>query len=286
MPAIGHYVVGLFDLLGQSAELASFASLPGKDSDEAGYREKILAVLKKLRTFRETFVAFFDGHSKPRTEGLTDLLTPEQRKQLDDWRGPEVQLMQFSDTVIAFVPVFIGEDQFSIHGLSAMLAAAASTTLLQHGEGVPVRGAIEIGVATDFAEKEVYGPALAEAYRLESTCAEWPRIVVGPVAVQFIQECEGKEVKSIAGKMNQRMARICKSLLMMDVDGMAIVDYLGEGFLAQMVKSDINRESFERGLRFAQEQHRRFREQANRKLAIRYDRMAQYYEGRADLWKA
>ena len=285
MPEVGHYVVGLFDLMGQSTELEGLRRLPAGDNERAVYTEKVTAVLKKVREFRNVFGSLLESFTKPQTQGRPPF-TPEQDARLKRWHGAPIQMMQFSDTVVTFVPIWKSDGELTMSGLAYMLRAAAGTIVLEHGNHVPIRGAIDIGAAIDFEPGEIYGPALAAAHGLESKLADWPRILVGQGAVDFISHCSSLSGAEPEHEMNRQMARLCSDLIMQDIDGLMALDYLSERFHQETWEILKGAQAFERGYSFAKGEHERFRNKRDSKLALRYDRLAQYYESRARIWQA
>lgn len=287
----GHYVVGFFDLMGQSQELDRLEQIHANPADNETYKAAIIKVLRRVKTFRKAFEKFFERHDRTAQEKHFPL-TAKHRKQLDRWRGEKIRLMQFADTVVTFVPLIGRGGALTISGLASMMAAAASTILLHHGIGVPVRGAIEIGLGTDIGPREIYGPVAARAYSLESKYADWPRILIGRRALEFISFCSQASESKLTNRtitidqMNQRMAKLCQDLIMQDVDGLPALDYLGEEFSRQVGGLSKNVISVHEGARFAKDQHQRFRLAGVTKLALRYDRLAQYYESRVALWES
>jgi hypothetical protein len=53
-------------------------------------------------------------------------------------------------------------------------------------QGWPIRGGIELGLAMDIDNDDIYGPALARAYTLESKVAQYPRIVIGEELILYL----------------------------------------------------------------------------------------------------
>jgi hypothetical protein len=68
----------------------------------------------------------------------------------------------------------------------ALLQSCAGVFLACLSQGFICRGGIEVGIAGEFFQNEIYGPALYQAHRLESVEAQYPRIVVGLELYRFI----------------------------------------------------------------------------------------------------
>jgi hypothetical protein len=94
--------------------------------------------------------------------------------------------------------------------------------------GVPIRGGIDLGFAMNIGPDEIYGPALASAYHLESKVAAYPRIVVGKTLVSYLKELSDSRPEPEIEKVNCLLANKSLALLTTDDDGNMIVDHLGD----------------------------------------------------------
>ena len=73
-----------------------------------------------------------------------------------------VSLMEMPDRLLLQVSsVYVGLCRHILMGLS---------------EGIICRGGIEVGMAGEFLVGEIYGPALYQAYQLESERAQYPEL--------------------------------------------------------------------------------------------------------------
>jgi hypothetical protein len=148
---------------------------------------------------------------------------------------------------------------------------------------VPVRGAIEIGVALPWDNGELYGPAFLAAYELEQTTAQWPRVVVGPELMKSLEDFAVLPPHSIEAMLQAEMGKLCLTLVGTDHDGEPFVDYLGEG-MRRMLTGPENADLVSKGLSFAVTEHERFIAQGNTKLATRYAAVRSYFEKQRSRW--
>jgi len=88
------------------------------------------------------------------------------------------------------------------------------------------------------SETEVYGSALERAHYLESTVADYPRIVVGRELLDYIIAIEKVEIKSNFDKMAKHFAEQTRKLIMMDTDGRLFLDFLSDE--VQTLASDVS----------------------------------------------
>jgi hypothetical protein len=134
-----------------------------------------------------------------------------------DW-----EFVNFSDLIVRAVP--IKGDVNVNHRIGLIfheLLDLANIQLNLLARGVLVRGAVTVGPIT-VDRGLVFGPALANAYMLESRTAVFPRIVVEDLVLEAVAEIpllRRHNPKAEDGEI--------KSLIQQDVDGMWFVDYLG-----------------------------------------------------------
>ena len=76
----------------------------------------------------------------------------------------------------------------AVRGVTISLLAIAGLAIRAFATEVAFRGGMDVGIATMLDGCEVYGPALARAYCLESEAAEYPRVVVGGDLVRFLND--------------------------------------------------------------------------------------------------
>jgi hypothetical protein len=115
----------------------------------------------------------------------------------------------FSDTLVLAAPIVRGtDDALLIRGLMQ------HATWLQNAliaEGFFVRGGLSLG-SLHVSDHVLFGPALVEAYDLESRAAVYPRIVLSRAAAETQRGTAGG------------------SMLLCDDDGQTFIDYLGTVF--------------------------------------------------------
>ena len=85
--------------------------------------------------------------------------------------------------------------------------ACRSLSALQ--QGIPLRGGIDVGLGTEMFPNEVYGPALLNAYRLESQAAEYPRTALG----ENLGAQSGQPLRNAAKRKTVPQVRSARELL-------------------------------------------------------------------------
>lgn len=128
---------------------------------------------------------------------------------------------QFSDSVIISMPY---SGYFDLIRLIRQITSYQSIMLM---DGLPLRGGIAVGPLYH-AGSLVFGPALNEAYRLESKMACHPRII--------ITKSLDREIEMAAAKLPKHWPFAVK-----DEDGFYSTDYLTIYAMSQQASKDIDK---------------------------------------------
>ena len=223
----GPYVIGVFDILGQQRSLYQ---LPGARSPGAPRDVQVLEYLSdtvgRVLRIRNLFASKLQD-AAPTVKRMAQILgAPTLQEQIPE---PSLRHWGMSDSYVVAIPPPDGQEFSTVSTLIdvyRMLEASAEVWLLAMRDDLPIRGGIEMGIAIDVGEREVYGHALAEALRLESKVAQYPRIAVGEKlifllndAVDFAAERSGEE----AG-LAEILGGLCWRLLDKDEDGQLVVN--------------------------------------------------------------
>lgn len=146
---------------------------------------------------------------------------------------------------------------------------------------------------------EIYGPALASAYHLESKVAAYPRVVVGNALVSYLKEVSDGRLETDVEKMNRQLANNSLALLTTDDDGNMIVDHLGDYIRNILQKNPNIADVVSKADIFASSEHDRYRIAQNEAksignvealkrcalLADRYDLLTKYFKKHLPSWK-
>lgn len=174
-------------------------------------------------------------------------------------------------------------DRLAITGIYTLLIACAGSFLVTLSDGLVCRGGIEAGVAAEFFNGEIYGPALYHAHRLESEIAKYPRITIGSKFCHYLEAELGNPGQSLTDQYRRKMAQKCKNWLNVDVDGVPILDYAGSA------ARDISPQSAElvnNALLFVSAEWDKFKRDGNAKLGERYSLLHSYLTSRKnEVWK-
>lgn len=283
----GHYMIGVFDVLGQSQKLREQTAVPLRDDPVE--RRRVVANLKDtvgvVRGFRRMFSSYFETAAQ--SASRADSLPEPQRSEMRAAMASNVLLWGVSDAIFVAVPLaWERHPAARVFDVFRSLLAAGSMWLVALATNHPIRGGMEIGTGIDIEPGEIYGQGLEAAYRLESRIAGRPRIVVGPTCVNFLQAVKRSEGAAVGSRMAASAAELCLSMLREDTDGHTVVDGLGQTMLEQTLEVPEFRAQFPRAHHNVRTQCRHFRDTGNAKLASRYEALRAYFDERAPKWRA
>jgi len=186
------------------------------------------------------------------------------------------QKQNWSDGFMYFSSLSDADIKVPMNAVFGMIPALGALCLLGLARKRPIRGGIEIAWGVELQPGELYGCAVAKAYELESEIAQYPRIVLGPYIVDYLQKMDANTSNSIFDKANQKLAKVCIEMLAEDMDGRFFVDYLGSGF-PRLIEKDRHRLLYDEAHKFIEEQLAKHRIENNTKLVLRYHHLLQYF---------
>lgn len=273
---LGHHLVAFLDVLGQRERFKDLR-LPNTPEESAEVAEVLRQtagfVIELRRIFGEQFESFESGLTKVRLRTSASI---------------RPKFVGFSDSFVTSVPLYSqGGNLVPTVTTFSALAAAAVVMLTSLASEHPLRGGIDVGLATEIGPQEIYGTALERAYLLESKDAKYLRILIGDELWQYLQVAlanfqlkttpEARAIAAIIGKIT--------GLIATDYDGKRILDYLGPGIVAN---TDANNKTGEKMVKPAYEfvlsEQRRVNERGDPKLIARFQSLRQYFESRLPLW--
>lgn len=272
---LGYHLVAFLDVLGQREKFKAL-HLPGTPEQAAAVAEVLRQtagfVLELRRGFEEHFTIF--------ESALTNL-----KRHTSEPVRPK--FVGFSDSFVTSVPLRSdGNELVPIISVFSSLSAAATVMLTSLASKHPLRGGIDVGLATEIGPGEIYGTALEKAYLLECKEAQYPRIVIGDeltgylnVALANFQAQTTPEAKSIAAIIGR-----ITELIATDFDGKRILDYLGPTILAHSRPGDEKRNVVKSIYEFVLAEQERISDGNTPELIARYQAFRRYVESRLPLW--
>jgi len=154
------------------------------------------------------------------------------KAQFPEFAPYKPKAQTFGDTCVFFHRLYpkepSGQRPLIMPGIMMGFAICARVILQGLAKGYPLRGAVEVGVATDVFRHEVYGPALIEASRIEQEEAHSMRVVIGRGLRGLLNEAVAPPVAGVVPVMEQHFARRAMSMLVTDTDDALALDFLGQ----------------------------------------------------------
>ena len=163
------------------------------------------------------------------------------------------------------------------NGIFELIGTCGGLMLLGLTERRPIRGGVDVAWGAELRPGELYGPAVARAYELESQVAEYPRIAVGPHVIRFLSSVQRQKARDRFAEYDQSLADTCLKLIGRDTDGQYIVDYLGNGF-RDAVSKEHHSEMYAHARNFVVQQVELHRLAGCDKLASRYTKLLEYFD--------
>lgn len=279
---IGYFALAFIDVLSQREKLSKIVGLPKNAEEREGFLEQWRGTYGVIAEYRTMFNQFFDGFSNYKPPWLAEP-SPEHAEELHRLMKCEIKKQVFSDSMIYHVPLMVTPDRLPITSVLSLLTGCAGTFLIGLARGLVCRGGIDVGIAAEFSSGEIYGPALYQAYHLESERAQYPRIVIGQGLIDYINSELSLQGQDIDAAHRRLWAQDCASWIVDDVDGTPILDFAGAATKQAFPQLQ---SSVEPALKFVHEEWQKFIEMGNAKLATRYFMLHTYLATRSEqVWK-
>ncbi len=274
---LGYHLVAYLDVQGQRDRFREL-QLP-KNPEEAATVGEVLRqtagfVLDLRQAFDEQFESF--------AAGATGMMRRHTQ-------GPvRPRFVGFSDSFVASVPLRTDSgDLLPIVRVFSALSAAAVVMLMSISSKHPLRGGIDVGLATEIGPQEIYGAALESAYVLESKHAGYPRVVIGDALWGYFR-AEFARFQAQTTPVGQALAAITErmmGLIATDTDGKQILDYLGATMVQHAGPGGGQKDVLvRRAYQFVLAEQKRVVEANDSKLIPRYEAFRRYVESRLPLW--
>lgn len=271
---LGHHLVAFLDVLGQRDKFRGLR-LPTNADEEARVKEVLRQtagfVVDLRKVFQTQFEAFEAGSAKMRAH-TKEPLRPN--------------FVGFSDSFVTSVPLRNdGGDLVRVVTVFSALSAAAVVMLTSLASKHPLRGGIDVGLATEIGPGEIYGTALERAYLLESKIAKYPRIVIGDELWRYLNTAlvEFQNGTTPVAKSITAIVQRIMGIIATDMDGNRILDYLG-GVMVQHSGPDHAKHMVQPAYEFVLAEQQRLIAEGNPELIGRYASFRSYVESRLPVW--
>lgn len=273
---MGYHLVAFLDVLGQRDRFRGL-HLPKNPEEAAAVGEVLRQTAGFVLDLRDAFDQQFESFEAASTNIIRHTKEPLRPK-----------FVGFSDSFVTSVPLRNdGGDLVGIVTVFSALSAAAVVMLISLANKHPLRGGIDVGLATEIGPHEIYGAALGNAYLLECQEAGYPRIVIGEelwgyfdAALANFRTQTTPVAQSIAAIMERMIG-----LIATDTDGKRILDYLGQT-MSQHAGPGGHHSDYllKPAYEFVLAEQKRVVAAGNPKLTARYEAFRSYVESRLPLW--
>lgn len=270
---LGYHLVTFLDVLGQRDKLRQLQN-PKNPEEE----DEVKEVLRQTAGFVAELRAVYQNQFKTFENTAQNMRRHAARSWIPSFTG-------FSDSFITSVPLRKeGSELVPIVAVFSALSAASAVILTALASKHPLRGGIDVGLATEIGATEIYGTALERAYVLESRIARYPRIVIGEELWKYLQVALN-HFESQTTPISKAITEIVTKTMQMiatDTDGQKILDYLGS---VTAENAGPNRNAIvQPAYNFVLAEQRRTFAKGNPELIGRYVLLRSYFESRLALW--
>jgi CYTH domain-containing protein len=222
------YIVTIIDLLGQGAQLERFSGIPSMPKEKRAFDRLAQRTFETVRRFRERIRLLHEDlpldHKVP--SFVKERLTPKQFALLRRNMGPSIGYQFFTDLAMLKINLSGQRAYRPLLSLYSLFHRLGLLFLTQLAEGVLIRGAVDVGICTEFDHGDLYGQAVGRAYALESRTAVYPRVLIGSNLVEYVDSFRDMRVSSDEKTIIACYSELIRGCLKEDADGMTILSYL------------------------------------------------------------
>lgn len=299
---IFNYVVAYLDIMGQKDSLKQLPKVLLEDTDSKSYLPKIEETYGKTHQIRSLIKDYLKGmEDRIGHKSFYDNLSDEQRKNIEGMFSP-IEFRYFGDSVAVYSKLTNTGGMLSVNPIYQILIGMAINMMKGFSNHIVLRGGIDIGIAVEWEEFGIYGSALYSAYELESTIADYPRIVLGKELIDYLSYWKNNQGVDSVSRLNKQVANQCFSIISKDSDGRPIIDFLNENM--QSLFGETEREKIfnslqphvANGFDFIKKEYAHFEKEKDLnlsqlekekylKLSQRYKLLYDYYLSRVKKWR-
>ena len=194
------YIAAWIDLLGQSEKLAQFDELPTNENQKHEFLERVRQTFGIVGRFRSQLQNLHHlMFSKPLSlpSEMIAAVSEADRQLFDRYKSPNVDIRFLSDSALFTVCLNERQSFFPLGSIDDLFSELAFLTLALLAQGIPIRGGVGLGICSKLPAGDLYGVAVARAYKLESM-AGISQILIDDVVFEYLRWCqaqaaEGKE---------------------------------------------------------------------------------------------
>lgn len=209
-----HYAAAFIDLLGQRDAFREQNLLPIAQTEEE--KQQIYETIKKsikpiADLQRRADEMMRSSNSNPESK-LKAKLSPSEQAKWDEMMIAAITTQRWSDGLFIFTPLAEELIKCPMNAIFRMFALTGALCFIGLATKQPLRGAIEVAWGVELRPGELYGPVVARTYELESEVAGYPRIVIGPYLVRYLELQSENTSEKHHDMVNQKLALRCVAL--------------------------------------------------------------------------
>ena len=278
-----HYLVVFCDHLGQRQKLRKLTGIPTTEENQRSFIELTKESIGRVIHIRDAYKDYFESAKSCETN--VNRVPPELREDfLSSQERSNLIYYGISDAVVIAAPLMSNDDNCAaINAVYGSLVATCGIGLLSLSIHLPMRAGIDVGVATQIEDNEIYGPALESAFYLESKLAEYPRFLIGKELLSYLHWVENQKYETRIGLVTKETARFCREMIIRDTDGRYMLDFLGKK-IKESSDGVIEKKLVADALDFVISSHKQYSKAEDEALASRYFRLLRYFESRKSIW--
>ncbi len=277
------FAVAFVDILGQRDKLRTLEDFPLTEEQRERILQTLQDTLGMTLDLRRGYRDYLLAASRP--SAIRKALPPQQEAIFEAASRSEITFRYFSDSIVLSVCLAnTNANCTPINGILSVLLGTATMQVAALELGHPIRGGIDVGLAAELEDGEVYGAALERAYTLESKVAGYPRVVIGYELRSYVHLAATQSAASLEGRVARSLAQWCERLIFADTDGCFALDFLGDE-VRRCSMGGVRLESLEALSGFVETELARFSAAGDEKLAERYRKLWTYIKSRLPKWR-
>lgn len=281
---VSNYCACFIDLLGQKDALKGQSVMPELIDDQK--KSEFLSMVKKsvgAITRLQQHAEFFRKASDE-TESIRSELDPEDQLLYDEMSAQKAKQQRWSDGLVFYQSLNTKTSKCPMNAVLDIFMIAGSLCMLGLVDKQPIRGALETSWGVELHENELYGAVVANSYILESSVAQYPRIVIGEHTMSYLR-AHLEQTPDPADKLgiyNRNLAVKCLDMTAIDQDGHNILNYLGAEFKNSVFREE-SKSLYEAAYAFICDQYELHKANKDSKLALRYTWLKGYFHQHRDI---
>jgi hypothetical protein len=274
MYKLGHHLVAFLDVLGQRDKFRGL-----KKPTNAQEEDEVKEVLRQTAGFVAELRTVFQSQFEVFEAGASNMQRHTKEPLRPSFTG-------FSDSFVTSVSLREeGDELVPVVTVFSALSAACVVMLTALASKHPLRGGIDVGLATEISPSEIYGTALERAYLLECRVAKYPRLVIGDELWRYLNAALA-HFESQTTPVSKAITAIVKKTMQMiatDTDGHRILDYLGP-VVVENAGPDHGQLMIQPAYNFVLAEQKRMLAKGDPELIGRYVLLRSYFESRLASW--